>query len=508
MENKALMYAYAIVVAVLFSVGAYLKFSTQHEKFPADCDEFGYLNMAKAMSNGLTFKEHTNRKFLTELISEFKNNNINQEEYVWMIVPHAYHISDKTNQKIINQYPPGTSFLLSCFPIEYQKNVFPFLVLLFSFSVPFTVISIYGRTNILVIFLLSIIMTLLSISTPFITEIARINSLAFTFGLFISVGYTANKHPLLALFLIALTANFRVVNLLMILPLSFFFMPLIYPLFLEKKWKNLLHFCLKGLFFLLLGCSPYLFYIINLLGNPFLPTHPSHDTAFINNSEIISNIKFYFNFNEAWFIAHLIVILILVTLFIKKQFSFGMLLKWISFAFVNYIFFCFHQIQMNYYPFASVFILIGALLYYTNIKKFDFQNNLLFKLLPLVISIAFLIDGVVRYSKKEHLSYQEELNFYSPLCPFDVVWGEMRSGTAEYACNNAGFKYNFGTPQARKTALQFLKNNNYSQVIILADLNMTIESLINELKLFEIEFETKETLELGTLIIINPNHGI
>lgn len=508
MRNKVLIYTYAFVVAILFSVGTYLKFSSHHEKFPADCDEFGYLNMAKAMSNNLTFEEHTTRKFLKQLINEFKKNNIKQEEYAWMIVPHAYHLSEKTNNKIINQYPPGTSFLLSWIPIEYRKNAFPFLVFLFSFSIPFIIISVYERANIFLIFYLTIILTLLSISTPFITEVARVNSLALTFGLFITVGYTVYKNPFIALLLIALTANFRVVNLLMILPLSFFFIPLIYPLLLKKRWKKLLLLFLKGLFVLLLSLSPYLFYITNLLGNPFLPTHPSHDTALLNIVEIFSNIKFYFNFNESWLLAHLCIILILFIQFIKKQFSLITLFKWLSFPIVNYLFFCFHKVQMNYYPFASVFILIGAVLFYFNTKEFSFQNNIIFKLIPLIISIVFLIDGINRYSKKEHISYQDQLTFYSPICEFDVVWGEMRSGTVEYSCNNAGFKYKFGTSKAKKTALHFLKNNNYSQAIILSDIDINLENLINELKSFEIEFETKETDELGTLIIIKPTHGI
>lgn len=502
MKNKALIYFYAIVIAIILAFAASLKFGVQHEKFPADCDEFGYLNMAKAMSNNLTFKDHTNRTFLSGLIEEFEANNINPLDYVWMIVPHAYHISDKTNNKVINQYPPGTSFVMSFIPIDYRKNAFPLLVILFTFLIPFILISLLKKENYLVILFLTLLMVIFTISTPFITEFARVNSLALTFGLFIAAGYTAYKNPFLALFLIALAANFRVVNLLMIVPLSFFFFPFIYPLLIEKQWKNLLLFCSKSFFILLLGISPYLFYITNLLGNPFMPTHPSHDTAFINFKDIYSNITFYFNFNESWFIAHLFIITILIILFIKKQFSFSYLMKWLSFAVVNYLFFCFHKIQMSYYPFASVFILLGAILYYVNDKEFSFQKNVIFKLLPLIISIVLLIDGIVRYSKKEHTTFKNEMNFYSQLCEYDIVWGEMHCGTAEYACNNAGFKYNFGSIQAKKTALHFLKMKKYKQVIILADLNMSLEELSNELNSFEIEYEIKETIELGTLVII------
>lgn len=501
--NKPTYIIYALVIALLFSIGAYFKFSTQHEKLPTGCDEFGYLNMAKAFSNNNAFNDHASRPFLKDLINTFKQNGINETEYIWMVIPHAYHFSDKTNGKVINQYAPGTSYLLSWIPIAFRKIIFPFIVMFLTFMIPFIVVVALKKTNPLPALLaLTLLMLLLSLSTPFITEIARVNSLAFTFGLFIVAGLTARNHPLIALFFIVLSANFRVINLLMLLPLFFFFIPLFVEMIKTKKWKTLLTFILKSISISLIAILPYLYYVVNLLGNPLLPTYPSHDTDFNGIHDLLSNFLFYFSYKESWFLAHVAAVVILLFQVKLKQLTFKEFLLWLLFPIINYLFFSFHKVQMSYYPFASVFILFGAII-------FNFsQNNikLLYKkyiiILPLLFSIIMCVDGIVRYSKKEHITFKDELKNYLPLCNYNVVWGEMLSGTAEYACNNNGFKYNFGTPKAREIALKFLRDNYYTQVIICNDVPIDFEKLKEELTLFKIDFEIQETSSLGKLIII------
>ncbi len=503
LTNKPTYIIYAIVIALLFSVGAYFKFSTQHEKLPTGCDEFGYLNMAKAFSNNNTFNDHAPRSFLKDLINTFKQNGINEAEYVWMVVPHAYHFSSKTNGKVINQYAPGTSYLLSWIPIEFRKKSFPFLIMFLTFMIPFVVVMTLKKTNPLPALLsLTLLMLLLSLSTPFITEIARVNSLAFTFSFFIVVGLTARNHPLVALFFIVLSANFRVINLLMLLPLFFFFIPLLVEMIKTKKWKPLLIFILKSITITLIGILPYLFYVGKLLGNPLLPTYPSHDTDFNGIHDLLSNVQFYFSYKESWFLAHIAAIVILLFQVKLKQLTFKEFLLWLLFPVINYLFFSFHKVQMSYYPFASVFILFGAIIFYFSQNSVEFFHKKYIIILPLLFSIIMCGDGIVRYTKKEHITFNKEVKNYLPLCNYNVVWGEMLSGTAEYACNNNGFKYNFGTPKTRKIALKFLRDHHYSQVIICNDVPIDFEKLKEELTLFKIDFEIQETSSLGKLIII------
>lgn len=509
LTSKSTYIIYAIVIALLFSVGAYFKFSTQHEKLPTGCDEFGYLNMAKAFDNSNAFNDHAPRPFLKNLINTFKQNGINEAEYVWMVIPHAYHFSAKTNGKIINQYAPGTSYLLSWIPIESRKKSFPFLIMFLTFMIPFMVVLIIKKLNSLsTIMALTVLMLLLSLSTPFITEIARVNSLAFTFGLFIVVGLTARNHPLIALFFIVLSANFRVINLLMLLPLFFFFIPPLVGMIKTKKWKQLFFFIFKSIVVTLIAILPYLYYVVNLLGNPLLPTYPSHDTDFIGINDLFSNLKFYFSYKESWFLAHVAAIVILILQVKLKQLTFKELLLWLSFPTINYLFFIFHKVQMSYYPFASVFILFGAIIFYFSKNKIELLHKKYIIMLPLLFSIIMCSDGIVRYVKKDHITFDEEVKNYLPLCNYTVVWGEMLSGTSEYICNNNGFKYNFGTPKAREIALKFLRDNYYSQVIICDDVPIELEKLKDELILFKIDFEIIETPSLGKLIIIKAKNGI
>ena len=509
LTNKSTYIIFAIVIALLFSVGAYFKFSTQHEKLPTGCDEFGYMNMAKAFSNNNAFNDHAPRPFLKNLINTFKQNGVNEAEYVWMVVPHAYHFSSKTKGKIINQYAPGTSYILSWIPIEFRKKSFPFLIMFLTFIIPFVVVSVIKKLNSLqTILALTVLMLLLSLSTPFITEIARVNSLAFTFGLFIVAGLTARTHPLIALFFIVLSANFRVINLLMLLPLLLFFIPLLVEMIKTKKWKSLFIFSLKSITIATIGILPYLFYVGNLLGNPLLPTYPSHDTDFNGIHDLLSNVQFYFSYKESWFLAHVATIVILLFQVKLKQLTYKEFLLWLMFPVINYLFFSFHKVQMSYYPFASVFILFGAIIFYFSKNKVELLYKKYIIILPLLFSVVMCADGIVRYSKKEHLTFEEDVKNYLPLCDYTVVWGEMLSGTAEYACNNNGFKYNFGTSKAREIALKFLRDNHYSQVIICNDIPIDFEKLKDELNLFKIGFEIQEMPTLGKLIVIKAKNGI
>jgi len=494
---------FAILLSLLFAIGASLRFSLNHEQLPQDCDEFGYLNMAKAFSNGIAFKDHTSRPYFDGLIDELKNNNIPELEYRWMVIPHAYHFSKKTNYKVINQYPPGTSYVLSWIPIDIRKNSFPFITVFLSFLLPF-LIGLYSfpKTNpVNILFPLSLLMVLMSISVPFLDELARVNSLALTFCLFISAGMLAKTKPHISVFLIVLSASFRVVNLLMLAPLLFIVLPDIIESLKTKNYKVLKSLILKYVVVLTIGILPYITYMVLLLNNPLLPTHPSHDTALHGMEGFINNFTFYFNVNQPWFNVHLILILILFIQLKYKLLSLKEFLIWISFPFINYSFFVFHQIQMGYYPFASAMILIGAIIY--NIRGLNFPklNKYLF-IVSLLFGLAMSADGINRYFGKEHIDFNEANNYFSKLCEYDIVWGEMQSGTSEYSCNNSGFKYAFGTPKARKTAVKYLRDNGYSQVLLLNDISVSIEEIKQDLNSSSIEFEVINSTNLGHLLII------
>ncbi len=496
---------YAILISILFSTGAFFRYSKQHEQLPKGCDQFGYLNMAKAFSNGNVFEDHAPRPFLNGLMDTLRHEGLTEKEYIWMAIPHAYHLTSNTNNggKVINQYAPGTSYILSFIPIALRKRSFSFLVMLFTFLIPFFLAIKYSKLDPLkTIIGISMLLFLMEMSPPFTSELANINSLALTFGLLIAVGLTIKKHPLIALFCIALSANFRIVNLLMLLPLLFYFVPIMWKSIKDKQWKSLLIFVLKSVSVLTLGVLPYIYYVFILLGNPFLPTYASHDTSFGAPTSL------YFSFNEAWFNAHIIIILLLVLLKIFKRLTLKELFVWLSFPIVNYIFFSFHKIQMSYYPFASFFILFGAVIYYFSNTKIERLQKTTIIIIPLILSIVICIDGVKRYSGKDHISFKEAVNIYEPVCNYDVVWAELLSGTVEYGCNNNGFKYIYSSPLARKITYNYLINHNYTQAIICDDIPIDNKEIEKELISFQLDFEIKNYPTIGQIIIIKGKDGI
>lgn len=503
MNSKKNYIFHVFILSLLFSIAATLRFSDNHEKLPADCDEFGYLNLAKAFSNNNTFSDHSPRPYLKNLVTELKKNNIPELEYRWMIMPYAYHFSEKTNYKIINQYPPGTSFLISWIPIEYRKKSFPFLVIFFSFLIPFLFFkNAYPSTNKNNILIpLSFIIILFSISTPFLSELARINSLAFTFCLFITAGLIAFKKPHISLLLIFLSANFRLVNLLMLIPFIAIIFPEVIKKIKKREFKELRNFLLKCFSYSIIGITPYFIYAYLLLGNPFVPTYPSHDIASHGLFEVMDNVKFYLNLNQPWFVVHLVSLLVLAIQLRYRLLSIFQFIIILLFPLLNYSFFIFHKIQMDYYPFASGMILIGICIYtFRNAKLFSYSKHLY--LLPFALAITMCVDGINRYINKEHLNYNDANDYYSELCDFDIVWGESLCGTAEYLCNNNGFKFKYATRRARVTAMNFLKENNLSQVILVNDISLPFKEIEETLTNNNIMFELKKSENLGLLLIL------
>jgi len=503
MQKNKVHIIYIIVVSILIAFGTSLKFSTQHEKLPIGCDEFGYLNMAKAFDNNVVFDNHTSRPFLKGLLDTLQTEIKNEQEYLWMIVPHAYHLSSKTSYKIINQYALGTSLVISFIPINYRQNAFPFMVMFLICLLPLLVVKyvLKSKGQILILGLTTLFLFIMHISPPFVTELARINSLALTFSLFIITGLTLRKKPLLAIFCIALSVNFRVINALMLLPIAIFIFNDLKNMLTHKLYKQLFGFVLKAFSVALIGVLPYITYTYLLLGNPLLPTYPAHDTAFVSSADIMNNLKFYFNPKEAWFIFLVITVLILFLLKRFNKVNSKDFFLWLLFPIINYGFFVFHKIQINYYPFATSFILLGAIIYYLRDVNFTITKYL--KFIPITIGLIILGDGIVRYSKRTHKSFNQVIKEYAGIKKYDIVWGDMLSGTAEYACNNNGFKYNFSTSNSREIAFKYLKNNNYTQVILCDDNLPKVEAITAELKSFNISFKVDKIDYIGNIIIIN-----
>ena len=483
-----------ILVAVLAGTGALLRFYQQHEDLPKGCDEFGYLNQAKAMTEHRTFEDHTNRPWLSGLLDTLRSAGITEQEIAWMVTPHAYHVIPETNT-IINQYPPATAFLLQFIPIEWRRQAFPLLamlILVISFAaarmnkINFTVQDLLFAGLLLLIFF----------SPPFITELARVNSLAFTWGLLLAAGMFLEKRILLAAVLIGLSVNFRTANILMLAPL------LVLMITKEAKWPPLKNVILPGVISII-TISPLLIYNYLLTGNAFTTTYSSIDTAFAGWSQLKSNFLFYFDWDQRWFRVHVIIIPVCILLMILRKATRTEFAGILLFPVLNYLFFLLHAVQMDYYPYASSVILIGWTLGQFGKIPIDDKTQYFSPWLIVLTSAVILMVGYERFSGKPRYTFNEVMRSYSSLCEYDIVWGDMLSGTTEYACDNNGFRYFTTTPRARKTAMKYLKENGYTQLILIDDTPVKADVITEEVINAGLFYKLKEDKFLKRVLIIN-----
>jgi len=193
--RQGLISIYLALASLIISVSFYKYFYHYHLELPIGCDEFGYLYMAKAIDQGKVFQSPTSRPFDPGLINALKKTNFSLNDYMHVISPHAYHL-DPATFKIINQYPPGTSLLLSLAPWQAAKRWSPSIFALFSLVFLVLAISLSeGRLSFFGSGLAVLIMTFLMMVDPFRSSFRDINSLAPTFGLLIGGGFFSKKSP-------------------------------------------------------------------------------------------------------------------------------------------------------------------------------------------------------------------------------------------------------------------------------------------------------------------------
>lgn len=461
-----------IIVALIAGTGAMMRFYQNHENLPEGCDEFGYLHQANAMAEHRTFGNHVDRPWLTGLLDTLRGAGITEQELSWMVAPHAYHVIPGTN-KIINQYPPGTAFLLHFIPIEWRRQAFPMLVMLILIAF-YTVARVNKKAFTVQDLLFTGLLLLIFFSPPYITELARVNSVAFTWGLLLAAGMLLEKRIFVAAVLIGLTVNFRTANVLMLAPLVVLMIPK------GSKWppmKNLFLIAAISVFTI----SPLLIYNHLLTGNAFTTTYSAIDTAFAGWSQIKSNFLYYFDWDQRWFRVHFTVVLICIILMILRKAEWNEYAGILMFPLLNYLFFMFHAVQMDYYPYASSIILTGWVI--GQFGKIPMGEKLRFFSPAFVImtTSVFLLIGYEKYTDRPKYTLDELKQAYQPLCEYDIVWADMLSGTTEYACGNNGLRYFATTPRARKIAVQYLFENGYRQVILLDDTPVETVVITDEL---------------------------
>lgn len=506
-HNSKLIWLWWIAIVALITVGTYLKFSISHELPPKGCDEFGYLQLAEAFNQDKAYADLVERSYLSGLKDTLEKENIIPQLYQWMITPHAYHFSGNGNQ-IINQYAPGTSWILGFFSADIRQKVFPAFIMLFTLLIPVLLMKWSNKfkpeeiyTTMIV---LSVFAVVMSLAPPFHIEVGRINSLALTFSLLITAGILHQRKTAWSIVLIAISANFRLVNLLTLLPFVFVLWNPFINHVKAKDGKSASLFIFKHLALVFIPLIPYMLYAYQLLGNPFSVTYSTIDTAFAQGNEFIQNLFFYFDPTEAWFHIHLISlvgIIILNRVFKEKltPAQWGLI---ITLPILNYAFFMTHKVQINYYPYGSGMLLLGIFIGMLA-QRFYYKGKLIgLVTLPSILALILFIDGVNRFSSKDHISWEEALKQHGELCEYDVVWSDIYSGTTEYVCGNYGFVMHAGSVKSRIIAWQYLHNHQYKQVLLIEDTPLPLNQLEKELELSKLNYKLITLKEFGNAVVI------
>ncbi len=462
------------VVAIVISIAGYYKFVTHHTSLPVGCDEFGYLQLADYISNGNVLNDHNHFPFLNDLSSHLKDTGIKYKDYAWLITPHCHHI-DKYSGKKINQYPLGTSVVLSFFSKEIRPQMFPILVFLL-FLIPAYISLLvlkFEKEQILksLIFLIAIVIYG-SFNNPFEWHLTHVNSVAVTFGILFSSGILIRKRPVIAVFLIALSINFRLANIIL-LPVAFLF----YIDFKKDKPTRTL-FKLSKLSIIALVSGPllYLVYVYNLTGRFFHTTYSAIDQVAKSNIGLLSsNFNFYVNLKSDWFLVQLIALIFLFIFFAKKWVTAKELILVLSMVFINYIFYLFHNVAQDYYPYATSIVIFGFifLILANKIPSFITFEKYTLNILIIILVVAGLYYKLDQPKSNDYVStYKSEAKKYEKCFgDYDVVWSEFRSGTVEYVTDTAGFRLRWGTEESIVETMKWLIKNQLRQVLWITDLN-------------------------------------
>lgn len=497
-----------LLIAAVVCVLAVTPSSIPPERaLPTGCDEFGYLNMARAIGEGRLLSDHAARPFHEALLADLQSTGRPWKDYAWMVAPHAYHVDDRTFQ-VINQYPPGTPLLLMLAPIELRSLAFPGLCVLLwilplfaalRWGLWLSVARASSLTALLVLGLISV--------WPFTTELPHVNSVAPTYGLLLAAGLLLRTRLRWAAALVGAASLFRVANVLAFLPVA---LAVAWPS--GQGWKSWLgerprRLLAAGAALLVGGFGVYLLYAWARLGNPFASTYSPIDRAFNDWAGLGEHARFYFAPERGWALVHLVGLAacLAVTWLIEHRW------RWLVLALVatlaNYAFYITHQVKIFYYPFATAVLVLGIALQ----PLVSWAQRQAQWALALVHGAA--AAGLLLLAYRVQLpdvatvtnQFREQVAWYrEAFARHDVIWAEDRSGTVEYATGRAAFRFPWGPDDLRLRALQWLYAHGYSQAIWISDLPDLRHRERAALDVGDLPTQWHSHAQLGTYAVIPP----
>lgn len=502
---------YTIVLMSLF----YTEYSNRLTQLPAGCDEFGYMNIAKAFSQGTLFKDHAERPFDKGLLEYLRHSSFDYGSYEYLICPHAYYLH-KGMFRITNLYPPGTGMVLSVLPFDKRKTASPAvfaLLLVFFLIFAFTIKS--GKLSFLAINMTAVVAVIAFMSSCFsrgFTNYDTVNSVAPSFGILLAAGYLLDKKPGIAIALLGTSVLFRIANIIFIVPFMFIYLGKGISL-AGYFSKDTMIKAIKAVgLFLAGGAGLYFLYVWARFGNPFSPTYPYAASEAASGLALFKNIpeglSYYISFRGRWFMSHVLILVLMAWMGIFKK----MPVKWIIIALIislyNICFYLIHPNRTDYYLYGSAMIIGGILLTYVEAYlRNTLKAGRIVNYAGIMVIGGAALFSALRFPRQDfRQQFNDQIRAYNDcFSGYDVVWANDRSGTVEYATGKAAFRYQWaaGADNTRKAVMSWLYEHGYRQAIWESDLEKGFLDTVDveaELKSISIDYTVKKCLDFGTVI--------
>ncbi|MBW2446134.1 MAG: hypothetical protein JRG83_09435 [Deltaproteobacteria bacterium] len=498
-RDRILAGSILVAVAILFAWSSIARKPTPNPALPEGCDDFGYLNMAQALDEGVWLSDHARRPFHNDLVEHLEAQGAKLPEYAWMVAPHAYHVDSKTG-RVINQYPPATSLSLTLLPLEVRSVLAPGLFALLCMLPLALGFQIVGPRPPLVAAAWAIATTaaVLWLDPP-----ARLaggmGSYGPTLGLLVTAGWLIRSHPVAALALVSATIPFRLGNGLLLAAL---FLVVLTHAPWPTGWRGFALRVLRGgLAALFGGLVVYLLYATVLLGAPWAFTYSPIDREWADLSTAWSNLASYLDPTKPWLRFHVGGLVILAGQAWREK-SARWFLAGLFLAVTNYLFFVLHNVRIDAYPYASGMLILGLALRGLAEARFPGPKAIT-GVAAAAVGWAAMNLGTIDLDHAR-VTFESERNLYrEAFSDFDVVWGEHRTGTVEYATRGAAFRYNWGPAEVRSDTMQWLQARGLRQAVWAGDIGMPT-NVAGELESAGVSFRANKHPILGEILIVPP----
>lgn len=494
-----------VLAALLVFRNAEWRFYHNLCRLPVGCDPFGYLQQAEAIRTGREFAEHTEKPFLAPLARDLAASFPHQEDWIWPIAPHAYRFNPETG-RLVNQYPPGTSLLLSLFPRETRALHFtvlvcaPLLCLLFFFRKDGGWL-LATRAAFLLLFV-----SLGFVLKPFSVEYRSVNSVAPGFVLLLAAGFFLRKKPFVSLALLSAGILIRIPHAWL---LPFAALPCLFPeWFAGHRHAGIREVTFRGGKVLLTaffcGFLWLLLFQYRVMGSPFETTYPPYDREFVSSGGLVDNLRFYFSPASGWMWVHLAALVLSWVAFRHRERRW---FWWVLALFVwNYAFYAIHGIHVVYYPFASAILALGLILSGTeNLSRRGLQ--IAFALLASAFAVVSILAWRPSHENAAAPVQAALRRWQTSLAEASVVWAQGSSGTVEYATGKAGFRIAWGSRPVRVEAMKWLYAHGYAQAFLIDDLEMNdskAEEALAEMRDSGVPFTVVNDAQLGRIGWMRP----